>query len=258
MFKKIVISLLLISSFLYSSQTYNENYRYRKYIHVKEFYQLLSEDTIKLALKYNIPPAAILAIASVESGYGRGYVARITGNILSLGANRSEKELPSLYLPNIISINTIIYNPKEIQKYKKSELQWKQREKSLKKDYRPNSIAGTSKNLDYFDNHNKQKKEANLNNIKDFTTKWISLNKSQKAFKDAKKMIESNVAKHGKKILFNKEFNKKFIHQIGGKINSFNYRKSWPKKVISILNNSGLVELTSKMHFEKKSFDEAW
>lgn len=258
MYNKIIISLLLITSFLYSSSNYNENYRYRKYIHVKEFYQLLTKDTIKLALKHNMPPAAILAIASVESGYGRGYVARITGNILSLGANRSEKELPSLYLPNIISTNTIIYNPIEIQKYKKSELRWKQREKSLKKDYRPNSIAGTTKNLDYFDNHIEKRKEANLSNIKDFSTRWISLKKSQKAFKDARKMIDEYVAKHGKKILFDKEFNKKFIHQIGGKVNSFNYRETWPKKVISILNNSGLVELTSKMHFEKKSFDEAW
>lgn len=86
----------------------------------------------------------------------------------------------------------------------------------------------------------------------------ISLNKSQKAFKDARKMIDLNVAKYGKKILFDKEFNKKFIHQIGGKVNSFNYRETWPKKVIRILNNSGLVELTSKIHFDKKSFDEIW
>ena len=255
---KTLISILLLTSFLFSSANYNENFRYRKYIHVKEFYELLAKDTINLALKHNIPPAAVLAIASVESGYGRGYVAKITGNILSLGANKSEKELPSLYLPNIIKTNTIIYNPMEIKTYTKSQLRWKQREKSLKKDYRPNHIAGTTTNLEYFDNHIEKRKEANLKNIKDFATKWISLNKSQKAFKDARKMIEKNVAKHGKKILFDKEFNKKFINQIGGKINSFNYRETWPKKVISILNNSGLVELTSKMYFEKKSFDEVW
>jgi len=67
-------------------------------------------------------------------------------------------------------------------------------------------------------------------------------------------MIKENVAKHGKKILFDKEF----INQIGGKQNSFNYRETWPKKVISILNNSELVKLTSEMYFEKKSFDEVW
>jgi hypothetical protein len=162
MLNKMVLSFLLISSFLFSAQEYNENYRYRKYVHVKEFYQLLSEETMKLALQYNMPPAAILTIASVESvesGYGRGYVAKITGNILSLGANKREKELPSLYLPNIISANTIIYNPKEIQQHKKSDLRWKQREKSLKKDYRPDKIAGSSQNLDYFDNHTNKKKK---------------------------------------------------------------------------------------------------
>jgi len=255
---KILISFLLLTSFLFSSVNYNDNFRYRKYIHVKEFYELLTKDTIDLALKYNIPPAAVLAIASVESGYGRGYVAKITGNILSLGANRSEKELPSLYLPNVIKTKEILYNPIKIQTYTKDELRWKQREKSLKKDYRPTHIAGTTANLEYFDNHINKRKEANLRNIKDFATKWISINKSQKAFKDARRLIEQNVAKHGKKILFDKEFNKQFIHQIGGKINSFNYRETWPKKVISILNNSGLVELTSELHFEKKSFDEAW
>mgnify|MGYP005992116755 CR=1 FL=1 len=258
MYFKILLSLLVFSSLLFSSTTYNKNYKYRKYIHVKEFYKLLTKDTIDLALKHNIPPAAILAIASVESGYGRGYVAKITGNILSLGVNKNEKELPSLFLPNVIKTKKILFNSLDIERYTKDELRWKQREKSLKKDYRPDNIAGTTKSLDYFDNHKDKRKEANLQNIKDFSTKWISFKKSHKAFKDARKMIEENVAIHGKKILFNKEFNKKFINQIGGKINSFNYRKTWPKKVITILNNTGLVELTSKMYFEKKNFNEAW
>ncbi|MDC0933448.1 hypothetical protein OAR97_06320 [Arcobacteraceae bacterium] len=258
MYLKIFILSILFSSLLFSSENYNENYRYRKYIHVKEFYELLTKDTIDLSLKYNIPPAAVLAIASVESGYGRGYVAKITGNILSLGANKNEKELPSLFLPNVIKTKNILYNSLDIERYTKDELRWKQREKSLKKDYRPDNIAGTTKRLDYFDNHTDKRREANLQNIRDFATKWISFKKSHKAFKDARKMIEKNVAIHGKKILFDKEFNKKFIRQIGGKDNSFNYRKSWPKKVISILNNSGLVELTSQIHFKNKSFDEAW
>jgi len=258
MFTKVIILLLILNSLLLSSQSYNEKYRYRKYVHVKEFYELLIQDTIKLSLKYNIPPASILAIASVESGYGRGYIAKITGNILSLGANRSEKELPSLYLPNEIITKQVIYNPRTIQNHRKSELYWKQREKSLKKDYRPDTIAGTNKNLEYFDNNIQKRKEANLKNIKDFAIKWISKNNSHKAFSDARKMIELNIEKHGQKILFDKKFNIQFIKQIGGKENSFNYRKTWPKKVISILNNSGLVELTSKIYFDKKSFNEVW
>lgn len=252
--KNLLLILILLNTFLYS---YNKEFSYRKYAHVKIFYEDLIKDTVKLGLKYNIPPAAILAIASVESGYGRGYVASISGNILSLGANKNEKALPSLYLPNIIKPYSIIYNENEIKKYKKSELRYKQREKSLKKDYRPENIRGTSNNLDFFDKDKIEKQKANMKNIKDFCTKWISLSNSHIVFRNAKIYLEEEVKKHGKEVLFTKELNENFIKSIGGVKNSFNYRKSWSKKVIQVLNKTGLIELSSQIN-NKQTFEESW
>ena len=117
---KIVVLLIVSFALVFASQ-----YRYRKYEHIKIFLKPLIKPTIKLGVRYNIPPAAILAIACVESGYGRGYVASISGNILSLGTNKGEVGLPALYLPNIKVPYKIIYNPKEIAKYKKDELRYK-------------------------------------------------------------------------------------------------------------------------------------
>lgn len=252
--KKIFMSLLILTSILFS---HDKEYSYRKYSHVYNFYRPLIESTVALSLKYNMPPAAILAIASIESGYGRGYVASITGNILSLGAGKSDKELPSLYLPNTKNPYKVLYNPVEIKHYLNSNLSWKQREKSLKKDYRPNSISGTSKELEYFDNNKEDRIQANLKNMEDFSTKWISVNNRYKAFSQARTMLEEQVSKYGKDILFSKKLNIAFINQIGGKKNSFNYRKSWPKKVIMVLNKTGMISLCQNI-YRKKEFDTVW
>lgn len=249
--KKIVF-LLLSVVMLFGSE-----FRYRKYIHVKEFNEPLALKTIELAKRYNMPPAAILAIASVESGYGRGYVASISGNILSLGTNKGEKELPPLYLPNVIKPYKIIYNPKEIRKYKKSELKYKKRAKSLKKDYRPSPYGGTSKMLEYFDEHPKEKVKANLTCIEDFCRVWISENNRYEPFKKARRDLELRVKNGGKDALFEKDTAIEFINNIGGKPHSFNYRKTWPKKVQSVMKNSGLVELMSEMN-SGKTFKESW
>lgn len=251
---RIFFILLTFLNFLFA---YDKNFSYRKYIHVENFYKPLIKETVDIALKYNLPPAAILAIASVESGYGRGYVALITGNILSLGANKNEKALPSVYLPNIKNPYKVLYNKKEIKRYEKSELVWKQRPKSLKKDYRPQNISGTTKDLDYFDFYKKRRKEANLKNIEDFCSKWISLNNKFKVFKEARALINKRVKQHGKEILFSKELNVEFINSIGGKKNSFNYRKSWPKKVTAVLKKTGLVKL-SKDIYKNRDFDKVW
>ncbi len=252
--KKLLLILILLNSLLYS---YNKEFSYRKYIHVKEFYKTLIQDTVKLGLKYNIPPAALLAIASVESGYGRGYVASISGNILSLGANKNEKALPSLYLPNIKEPYKIIYNPSEIKKYTSQELRYKQREKSLKKDYRPEGIAGTTNNLDFFDKNLSKKQKANMQNIKDFCTKWISEKNNHLVFRKARMYLEQEVKKHGKEILFSKKLNEDFIKSIGGKKNSFNFRASWSKKIIQVLKKTGLINLSYEIS-KGKSFKQSW
>ena len=251
---KPIILILTLTTLLFS---YNKEYSFRKYEHIKTFYEPILEETINIAIKHNIPPAAILAIASVESGYGRGYVASISGNILSLGSFKSDKELPSLYLPNIIKPYEVLYNSQKIKSYENQLLSWKQRPKSLKKDYRPLDIAGTTNHLDYFDYNDQDKKRANLDNIKDFCTLWISQKNSHKVFKNAKIFLDLQVKKHGKNILFSQELNEKFIQSIGGKKNSFNFRKSWSKKVIKVLRKTGLVELSKKRH-SKELFKNIW
>jgi len=249
--KKIVL-LCLAVVFLFGSE-----HRYRKYIHVKEFIKPLAQKSIEMGEKYNVPPAAILAIASVESGYGRGYVASISGNILSLGANKGEKMLPPLYLPNIKEPYKIIYNPNEIAKYEKSELRYKTRAKSLKKDYRPLPYAGTSDNLEYFDKNPKDKVNANMSCIEDFCTVWISESYKYEPFKKARIDLNKRVTNSGKDSLFSEATSEELIKNIGGKPLSFNYRETWPKKVIAVMKNVGLVELLKDMK-SGKNFEEAW
>ncbi|QKF81922.1 glucosaminidase domain-containing protein [Halarcobacter ebronensis] len=251
---KIFLILIIFVNFLFS---YNEDYSFRKYNHIKEFYKPIIKETIKIALKYDMPPAAILAMASVESGYGRGYVAKITGNILSLGAGKSEKELPSLYLPNLKKPYKVLYNEKEIKKYKKSQLVWKQRPKSLKKDYRPNNLAGTTKNLDYFDYHKQERIKANLKNIEEFCSKWINLKSNYKVFRDARKLLNERVKMYGKGVLFTKELNTEFINSIGGKPNSYNYREAWPKKIVKVMEKTGLIRLSEDIYL-KRDFEKVW
>lgn len=235
-----------------------KKYRYRKYLHVENFYKDITKESIAIALKYNVPPAALLAIAGVESGYGRGYVAHITGNILSLGAKRGEAELPSLYLPNLKKDSSKIIYGSQIAKYEKNQLIWKKRPKSLKKDYRPKHIAGTDKELDFLDKNLKSKKIANLACIEDFAKVWISKSKRLKPFVDARVMLDDQIKLHSKDILFDRELNKKFIEMISGKVNSFNYRKTWAPKVISIMDNTGLIELVKVLHISDKNFKDLW
>jgi hypothetical protein len=240
-------------------KTWEKNYPYRKYLHVKNFYKNLAPKAIKVCLKYNVPPAAVLAMAGVESGYGRGYIAKITGNILSLGAKRNEAMLPALYLPNIINFpSKVLYSTKTIDNYAKDELDWKKRSPSFKKDYRPKEIAGSAKVLDFFDKNPKKRLNANIANIEDFCKNWINKDKRQKAFSFAKIMLDNAVKLHSKDILFTKALNDKFINAIGGKKNSFNYRKTWPKKIKLIMNRVGLVALSESLHVSQKKFDDLW
>lgn len=250
---KIFITLLLLISTVYGS-----NFKLRKYTNVKEFYKPIAKDIIELSIQHNTPPAAILAIAGLESGYGSGYVAQITGNILSLGAGKKEKELPALTLPYCKNDKRKItlFDPVEQKKCK--ELVWKKRPKSLKKDYRPLNLAGTAKQLEYFKYNPQAYKDAKLQNIKDFLTKWINKNHKYKPFKNCKLWLEKQVVRNGANTLFDLQTNIKFIHQIGGQKNSFNYRKSWIKKVEYILKNVGLEQLSKDIYFKKTNFEKAW
>ena len=250
---KFILILFLLVNSIFASE-----YSFRKYSHVKEFYQDLTPSALIISKKHHIPPAALLAISGLESGYDSGYVGQITGNVLSLGAYKSDKELPSLFLPWCERTKTVLFDKKEISKYPKESLHYKQRPKSLKRDYRPHPYAGTDNKLAYFKYHKKEKEEAHYRCLEDFATRWIRADSNNKVFSNARLWLDKLVQEKGEEVLYLKSTNIEFIHKIGGRAHSFNYREEWPKKVLLIMNRTGLVALTTQMALEKKSFKEAW
>lgn len=243
---------------LLCSVVYSQKFPYRAFENVKSFYAPISKDIVALSVKYNTPPAAILAIAGLESGYGSGYVSQITGNIMSLGANKNDKQLPPLYLPYCANDNQkkTLFDP--VEQKKCPQLIWRQRPESLKKDYRPLSIAGTTQDLAFFKKHPQQFEKAKLACVEDFLKIWLRINHKYAPFRETKQWLNEKVEKEGIETLFTLETNLAFISKIGGKANSFNYRISWTKKVRYILEKTGLNTLSRTLYYEKTSFDEAW
>ena len=248
---------LLLTIHCFSQQSNAKKYSLRKYKHVKEFYSGLSAKATQMCLDNNIPPASLLAIAGLESGWNQGYIGRITGNILSLGARKRDTQLPGLYLPHRIKTNKVLFDSITISKIAPKTLQWKQRPKSLKIDYRPKPWAGTPYQLSYFKNHPAAKNAAHLANINDFVTGFIGRKSRLKAYRNTRKKMDSLVIKHGKDILLEEATAIQFIHGIGGKVNSYNFRKTWPIKVISIIRNAGLTTLTKRLD-NGEQFDRIW
>jgi len=251
------LSVLLVLAIGFTALNANK-YSFRKYQHVKEFYRDLTPKAIDVCLKYNLPPAAVLAIAGLESGYGRGYVAQITGNILSLGAFKGDKELPRLYLPYSKLKKKILFDPNEIKIHPNNDLSWKKRQKSYKRDYRPHPYAGTTKDLELLLYNSTLKCKAHDACLNDFATRWIDKNSKNKVFRDTKIWLDELVSKKDKQILFNMNTNIKFIERVGGHPLSFNYRDSWPKKAKLIMKKVGLVELIDDIYNKKMTFEEAW
>lgn len=233
-------------------------YTLRKYDHVREFFSRISGPATLLCVKNNVPPAAVLGMAALESGWNRGYVGRITGNIMSLGARHNDPALPALRLPRLKSTGEILFDSLEIIKYSPGELVWEDRPPSLKKDYRPKPIAGTPYQLAYFKYHQPEKANAEVMNINDFLTVFISHNSRIAAYRQARHLMDSLVGVHGKQVLFEQHTVELFIFSIGGKPNSFNYRITWPGKVLSIVKGAGLTELTKKLYTDNKQFNEVW
>lgn len=230
----------------------------RKYENVKKFYAPITKGVIELCVKNNLPPAAILAMSGLESGYGSGYVFKITANVLSLGARKGDKELPALHLATIKKTGEVIIDLEMLKNYNKNEYTEYLRPPSLKKDYRPDSIAGTNKNLIFFTYHQKQKQEAIIACFKDFITKWITINSKVPVFKQTKASFNHLVKHKGKQILFSDMANNLFLKLVGGRKRSFNFRPEWVTKTSYILKNTGLVKLTKNIYIDKQGFDEAW
>ncbi len=253
----IFLVLLFGSIGITTSSKAQVKYKLRKYEHVKKFYKGISKKATELCLKNNIPPAALLAITGLESGWDSGYIGQITGNILSLGLRKGDIELPGLRLPRLIKTNKIVFDSLEIIKHSENELKWENRPESLKKDYRPKHIAGTKYQLAYFKYHPKEKTAAQIANINDFVTVFIGRKSRLKAYRNARKKMDDLVAKHGKSILLKEQTAIDFVNEIGGKPNSYNFRETWPKKVIYIIKNTGLPQLTSLLHQGEK-FEKSW
>ena len=243
-----IVILIFLSSNLFSNE-----YSFRKYAHVKKFYSEITSETIEICKKHNLPSAAILAIAGLESGYGSGYVSRITGNILSLGAFKGDEELPALYLPYSKSKNKILFDPNIIKKHSKDDLIYKKRDRSYKHDYRPKPYAGTKKNLELLKYDKWSRSQARKNCLNDFATRWISERSNIKAFRVSKTWLNG---KRDKLNDINTNFG--FVDRIGGIPKSFNYRKAWPKKVKLVMKKAGLVALVNDIDKNKMSFNEAW
>jgi len=209
-------------------------------------------------MENNVPPAAILAIAGLESGWNQGYVGRITGNILSLGTRAGDAELPALRLPRRKSDKQILFDSLEIMKYGPDELVWENRPPSLKKDYRPAPYSGETYNLAYFKYNPDEKKEAHIANISDFVTIFISRTSKIPVYREARKKMDELVAANGKEVLLKEETAIQFINAIGGKPNSFNFRESWPIKVTSIVESAGLAQLTTELYDNNVQFEDVW
>jgi len=249
-------NLLILTLLITLSQA--QKFKYREFKNVENFYSSITNDVIQLSVKYHTPPAVILAIAGLESGYGSGYVSQITGNILSLGANRNDIQLPALNIPYCKTDKNkkALFDPKEQKQCK--ELIWKQRPKSLKKDYRPKQIAGSKSNLEFFKYNPKEFKKAKLQAVDDFLTIWLNKNHKYAPFRETKQWLDAKVQKEGIDTLFTLETNLEFASKIGGKDNSFNYRETWPKKVKYILQKAGLNQLCSNIYYKKVPFNTAW
>jgi len=255
--KQIYLLFMFLSICCFSQKKNTKKYSLRKYEHVKLFYKEISKKATKICLDNNIPPAALLAITGLESGWNRGYIGRITGNILSLGTRKGDTELPALRLPRVLKTKKILFDSLNILKYSKKELKWENRPESLKKDYRPKSIAGTKYQLAYFKYNSKAKTNAHLANIRDFVTVFIGRKSRIKVYRETRKKMDDLVAKHGKNILLEEQTAIDFINGIGGKLNSYNFRKTWPKKVIYIIKNAGLTSLTKQLN-KGVSFKKSW
>jgi len=245
--------LLLLGTDLLSSE-----YSFRKYNHVKEFYKSITKDAIKICKQHNLPPAAVLAIAGLESGYGSGYVAQITGNILSLSTFKIAKQLPALYLPYSSSKQKILFDPHIIKKLPKSDLSYKLRAKSYKQDYRPLKYAGKRTNLELLKYNKKLRLKARRACLNDFGTRWISYESNKKVFKELRIWIDKRVKEQGVGTLYRKNTNLGFIDRVGGLPHSFNDRKTWPKKVKLIMKKFGLIALVQDIDKNNMSFKEAW
>jgi len=253
MIKKTVLSGLLIPTMLSA-----KNYPLRKYEHVKEFYAPIAKDITVNCIKNNTPPGAILAMCGWETGYGSGYIYKITGNILSMQATSSDKMLPPLKLPKDKFGNYILdYDQTGGSGFSENITSWSQRPPSYKKDYRPDGIAGTSINLAHFEHHPDFRNIAAKQCVNDFLTKRMNGHSTIEVYNSTRKWLDNMVKRYGKQILLNPKVAMKFVEKIGGKPRSFCPHKSWVSNVKGLMKRGGFSDLSKKL-LKGKKFDYVW
>jgi len=255
MIKKIAIAYISLTGF---TDFDAQDFSLRKYEHVKDFYSPITSNIVNLCLRFNTPPGSILAICGWETGYGSGYVYRITGNILSVQGTSSDYILPPLTLP-VDKFDNYILDYNEIGGGGLSEdiVKWKKRPPSFKKDYRPDGIAGTSSNLAHFEYHPDFRNQASLLCIKDFLSKRLSKKSNILVYRKTRQWLNNLVKIHGKKILFDRQINLEFIERMGGKPNSFCPHKSWVTNVKNLIKRGGFCKLASSIN-KTKNFNKSW
>ena len=208
---------------------------------VSNFFKYLTPIILKKTFKKGAPPGAILAIAALESGYGTGYIANVSGNILSLNARKTEPMLPPLTLA-ITKNDKIIINGEKIKSMLAAGYPFKviKRPPSYKKDYRPDHIAGKKTHLDYFLHHPNKKYQAWEQNVNDLMFSRVVSDSSIVAYKETSKFCDRLYARKSLRHIFSNKSATKFLTLVGGRPISYNIRTSWRDKSISLLSKLNL------------------
>lgn len=212
-------------------------------------------------LEKGAPPTAIIAIACLESGFGKSYVSRVSGNILSLNALETDTALPPLQLP-VIGQNDYIIDTQRLKKMLATgnEIKVVKRPPSLKKDYRPKEIAGAFTELDYFLYHPEEKIAAWQNNIKDLLYYRISEKSSYTAYRETNALCLRIKTNRSITLLLSNKTATHFLSLIGGRPQSYNANFSWRQKTHNLVYSLGLdVFLRNYLMLYKKQFNlSAW
>ena len=216
----------------------------RRFPWVMEFYRELTPIAVEEAMRTGIPAPAIMAIAGHESGFGRGYVARVSGNILSLGARGSDVVLPPLtVLENGRGEILLEFDRTTRQQSIPSGYRWVKKPPSYKKDYRPPGICGTDGGFDYFIKNPAERLAAWRKNVRDFAEGRINEDSPVEAYRRAYQFARKMKNSHSRSYVFSERRAMEFIRLVGGHPQSFNSNPEWPDRVISLLRRAHLSEI---------------
>jgi len=211
-----------------------------KYPQVQLFFEHFTPIVLQEALLNGIPPAAVLAIAALESGYDTGYVANVSGNILSLNARQKDPMLPPLHVP--VQGKSVIVDQQKLKALLASgtPVDYEVRPPSLKKDYRPAPYAGTTAHLDYFQIHPEEKYNAWSENVQDLVYGRLSPDSRIPAYVETRQFCDQIKESRSLNQLLASSSAIQFLAKIGGKPLSYNVRPSWRIRTQEVVTRLGL------------------